>query len=90
MSIEFINNELDIEPKTFSAVVSNDDILQMYLKEIGKKKVLTKWEETELGRLIREGAFEEKEIIKKRAHLPLGGSAEKDSDLPQRKDSLCL
>ncbi len=46
--------------------MSNDDILQMYLKEIGKKKVLTKWEETELGRLIREGSFEEKEKAKKK------------------------
>ena len=36
------------EPKTFSTVVNNDDILQMYLKEIGRKKMLTKKEEMEL------------------------------------------
>ena len=34
-----------VEPKTFSAVVNNDDILQMYLKEIGRKKMLTRKEE---------------------------------------------
>ena len=43
------------EPKTFSSVVNNDDILQMYLKEIGRKKMLSKKEEMELGRLIQEG-----------------------------------
>ena len=40
--IEFINDyqEKD-EPKTFSTIVNNDDILQMYLKEIGRKKILS-------------------------------------------------
>ena len=32
----------DDAPKTFSTIVNNDDILQMYLKEIGRKKMLTK------------------------------------------------
>ena len=55
-NIDFINNtELDL-PKTFSTVVNNDDILQMYLKEIGKKKILNKNEEMELGKLIQEGS----------------------------------
>ena len=45
-----LNNPL--EPKTFSAVVNNDDILQMYLKEIGRKKMLSKREEMELGRML--------------------------------------
>ena len=52
-------------PKTFSTVVNNDDILQMYLKEIGRKKMLTKKEEMELGRLIQEGNPKEKEEAKK-------------------------
>ena len=43
------------EPKTFSTIVNNDDILQMYLKQIGRKKMLTKAEEAELGRRIQEG-----------------------------------
>ena len=65
MSIDFINNEVIDEPKTFSTVVNNDDILQMYLKEIGKKKVLNRQEEIELGKLIQEGREEEKEQAKK-------------------------
>ncbi len=65
-NIGFIDNpEPDIDvPKTFSSVVNNDDILQMYLKEIGRKKMLTKREEMELGRLIREGSDTEKETAK--------------------------
>ena len=65
---EFINDsETNIaEPKTFSSVVNNDDILQMYLKEIGRKKMLTKKEEMELGRLIQEGTEQEKQNAKKR------------------------
>ncbi len=59
--MEFIDetNEKE-EPKTFSTIVNNDDILQMYLKEIGKKKILTKDEEIELGRMIKEGSSAEK------------------------------
>ena len=48
-------------PKTFSTIVNNDDILQMYLKEIGKKRMLTKDEEYELGRKIQEGSVAERE-----------------------------
>lgn len=67
-NIEYIDEtDMNInEPKTFSAVVNNDDILQMYLKEIGRKKMLTKKEEMELGRLIQEGSFKEKEEAKKK------------------------
>ena len=36
------------EIKTFSSVVNNDDILQMYLKQIGRKKMLTKKEEKQV------------------------------------------
>ncbi len=67
-NIEFIDNSdmNSTEPKTFSAVVNNDDILQMYLKEIGRKKMLTKKEEMELGRLIHEGNAEEREMAKEK------------------------
>lgn len=53
--IEYIDGvqEKD-EPKTFNTIVNNDDILQMYLKQIGRKKMLTKEEEIELGRIIKE------------------------------------
>ena len=68
INLEFIDNsEMNSEePKTFSSVVNNDDILQMYLKEIGRKKMLTKGEEIELGRMIKEGTSIEKEKAKKR------------------------
>ena len=59
-------NENENEPKTFSAVVNNDDILQMYLKQIGKKKMLSKKEEQELGKLIQEGSNKDKEYAKSR------------------------
>ena len=67
-SVEFIDTA-DIEnknPKTFSSIVNNDDILQMYLKEIGRKKMLTKADEAELGRKIQEGNSKEKEEAKKK------------------------
>ena len=66
-NLEFIDtSEMESSlPKTFSAIVNNDDILQMYLKEIGRKKMLSKSEETELGRKIQEGNDYEKEIAKK-------------------------
>ena len=68
--IEFVDDtgSLANEPKTFSTVVNNDDILQMYLKEIGRKKMLTKKEESELGRLIQEGNKDEKEKAKREEH----------------------
>ena len=51
-------------PKTFNVIANNDDILQMYLKEIGRKKMLNKDEEMELGRLIKEGSSKEKRDAK--------------------------
>jgi RNA polymerase primary sigma factor len=63
--VEYINfNEVE-EPRTFNTVVNNDDILQMYLKEIGRKRMLTKLEESELGRKIQEGSGEESEQAKR-------------------------
>ncbi len=64
-NLEFIDTTEVESPKTFSSIVNNDDILQMYLKEIGKKKMLTKAEEIELGRKIQEGILSEKEQAKK-------------------------
>ena len=42
------------EVRTFSAIAHEDDILQTYLKEIGKIKLLKSWEEKELGQLVKE------------------------------------
>lgn len=56
--IEDSNKESDV--KTFNTIVNNDDILQMYLKQIGRTKMLSKEEELELGRLAKEGTAKEK------------------------------
>jgi len=42
----------------------SDDILQMYLRDVGRKKMLTGPEEIELGRKIREGSSKEAEKAK--------------------------
>ena len=43
------------KPKTFSCIAFDDDILQMYLKDVGKTKMLTRKEETKLGQIIADG-----------------------------------
>ena len=43
-----------------------DDLLQMYLKDVGRTKMLTSEEELKLGKIIREGKKQEKEIAKKK------------------------
>ncbi|MBQ2611491.1 sigma-70 family RNA polymerase sigma factor [bacterium] len=57
-------DSIDMEPdfikegntvQTFNAIFHEDDILQMYLKDIGKIKLLTAQEEKELGKQIKEG-----------------------------------
>lgn len=66
--LDYINTQENdnSEPRTFSTVVNSDDLLQTYLKEIGKKKMLTKHEEMELGRLIQEGSIKEQKEAKKK------------------------
>lgn len=64
-NLGFIDIQENNIPKTFSSIVNNDDILQMYLKEIGRKKMLTKAAEIELGRKIQEGTLREREEAKK-------------------------
>ncbi len=44
----------EVEPKTFCAISHDDDILQMYLKDISKIKLLSAKEEKQLGKEIRE------------------------------------
>lgn len=54
LSLPIIDDEHDSEIKVFSAIAHEDDLLQTYLKEIGKVKLLRLDEEKELGRLIKE------------------------------------
>ena len=56
---DFENYEDDI--KVFSSIMDNDDILQMYLKDVGRTKMLSHAEELALGKTIKEGKREEKE-----------------------------
>ena len=56
----------DSEPKTFSCIAKDDDLLQMYLKEVGKTKLLSSKEELFLGQTIKEGKKEESERAKKK------------------------
>ena len=56
----------DIVPKTFSCISFDDDILQMYLKDVGRTKMINRQEEQILGKLIAEGNKKEREdAIKK-------------------------
>lgn len=50
--IDTIDKSNDI--KSFNAIAHEDDILQTYLKEIGKVRLLKTEEEKELGRLVKE------------------------------------
>jgi len=49
------------EPKTFSCISFDDDILQMYLKDVGRTKMLKRGEEQFLGKLISGGSPAEKQ-----------------------------
>ncbi len=60
-----IDDELD-EPKTFNSISNDDDILQMYLKDIGKVKLLNSKEEKALGKQIKEGRATDAEIAKRK------------------------
>lgn len=49
------------EPKVFNCIAFDDDILQMYLKDVGRTKMITPEEELRLGKLIAEGKRHERE-----------------------------
>ena len=66
------NNDM----KVFSSVVDSEDILQMYLKDVGRTKMLTHDEEISLGRVAREGSAKQRskakqELIKSNLRLVL-------------------
>ena len=58
----------DEEIKTFNYLKSDnsDDVLQMYLKDIGKKKMLKGAQEIEVARLIQEGTSKEAQKAKEK------------------------
>ena len=54
------------EIKTFSIIASKDEILQMYLKDISKIKLLKKEEEVAVGKAIKEGGKKEAQFARKK------------------------
>jgi len=65
--LEDKNNKNDTDTiKTFNIITNKDEILQMYLKDISKIKLLKKDEELEIGKKIQEGNKKEALIAKKK------------------------
>ena len=52
--------------ETFSTIVKKNDILQNYLKDIGRVKLLKTSEERELGKTIKEGKAKDARIARKK------------------------
>lgn len=61
--VEFLE---ECPPKFFNSIANDDDILQMYLKDIGKIKLLSGREEKALGREIKEGEKHKADIAKRK------------------------
>ena len=73
MSVEYsydllsIQDECDEEEiQTFNVITNKDEILQMYLKDVSRIKLLKKDEEVEIGKKIKEGSSKEAIIAKKK------------------------
>lgn len=67
LAIENLHEEeSEEEPRTFNTIVKEDDILQMYLKDIGKIKLLNSEDEQFLGREIKSGEKRNAEIAKRK------------------------
>ena len=66
-SFNFLDEiEEDEEIKTFNNIMNKDEILQIYLKEIGKIKLMNRKNETLTGKIIKEGSEKEAIIAKKK------------------------
>ena len=63
---EFILEQDESEEATFSTIVKKNDVLQNYLKDIGRIKLLKAEDERLLGQKIREGGTREADIAKKK------------------------
>ena len=66
MSTNPILNYENENIKTFNSIAIDDDILQMYLKDVGKTKMINHREELRLAKLIAEGTPVESENAKKK------------------------
>lgn len=74
MSVEFNcdytnfdeKEEKQDEVKTFNVITNKDEVLQMYLKDVSKVKLLKREEEIEVGKKIKEGSKKEALIAKKK------------------------
>lgn len=64
--INLDDEEKDEEIMSFNSIVFKDDILQMYLKDIGKTKLLKRNEEQQLGKDILEGDKQKAILAKKK------------------------
>ena len=60
------NEENGEEIKTFNTIANKDEILQMYLKDTGKIKLLNRTNETMIGKAIKEGTKKEAKIARKK------------------------
>lgn len=57
----------EVKPlRTFNSISNDDDILQMYLKDVGKVKLISFQEEKRLGKLIQEGSGAQAEVAKRK------------------------
>ena len=66
MGMNFICNCQTNSIKTFNSIALDDDILQMYLKDIGKTKMINHSEELRLAKIIAEGSIKDSEMAKKK------------------------
>ncbi|MBQ8847622.1 MAG: sigma-70 family RNA polymerase sigma factor [Candidatus Gastranaerophilales bacterium] len=64
-NFDFLQEEKE-EIKTFNCVTNKDEVLQMYLKDVSKIKLLDKNQELEIGKKIKEGNKNQSIIAKKK------------------------
>ena len=63
MYVNCAEENFDEEPVTFNTVVYKDDLLQSYLKDVGRIKLLKSKEELELAKLVAQGDKEAKKKL---------------------------
>jgi len=63
---EEYNEEKNEEVKTYNVITNKDEVLQMYLKDISRIKLLKPDEELETGKKIKEGSKKQAIIAKKK------------------------